>query len=116
MQINLHVEKYEALTITQQTWEADYHREHKAYNGLLLKLKETEEQLALAQKDDEDDDAEIASLKKQVKELQGKYNDEYKRAEKYEDKITALEMENKNQKEKIEELEIELKHEKKITK
>jgi chaperonin cofactor prefoldin len=47
-------------------------------------------------------------LKKEVLELQAKYNAEYIRAEKFEKKIDALEMENKNLKEKIEELEEEL--------
>jgi hypothetical protein len=64
VEINVHIEKYSALTITQQTWESDYHREHKAYNGILLKLKECEEKLSLALADDEDDSAEKASLKK----------------------------------------------------
>lgn len=109
VQISVHVEKYQALEVTQQTWEADYHREHKAYEGLLLKLEETREQLAIAQKDDADDDAQIASLKEQVRVLQGKYDEEYRRAEKYEDELTALKMENKNLGEKIEELEIEVK-------
>jgi len=116
VEINVHIEKYAALTITQQTWESDYHREHKAYNGVLLKLKECEEKLAVALADDADDDAQIASLKKEVKELQVKYNSEYNRAEKYEEKNSELEMENKNQNEKIEELEVELEHEKKIVK
>jgi chromosome segregation ATPase len=57
VEISVHVEKYTAIQVTTQTWEAEYNKEKKAYNGVLLKLKECEEKLNEALKDDKDDDA-----------------------------------------------------------